>query len=57
MEGMEDIMSENIEETKTIRISLATWIKLNQMRGFNNCKTFEDTLIYLIKSNEKQSNN
>ena len=43
------------EDTKTIRISLNTWIRLNQMRGFNNCKTFEDTLIYLLDK-EKDEN-
>lgn len=40
-------MGERMEE-KTIRISLETWVRLNQMRGINGCKKFEDVIKYLL---------
>ena len=42
-------MEERMEE-KTIRISLETWVKLNQMRGINGCKKFEDVIKYLLNN-------
>lgn len=39
---------EDIEVTKTIRIGLDTWRELNNQRGLNNCKTFEDVIKYLL---------
>lgn len=38
-------MEERME--KTIRISLDTWVKLNQMRGIHG-KKFEDVIKYLL---------
>ena len=35
-------------EEKTIRISLETWVKLNQMRGIKG-KKFEDVIKYLLE--------
>lgn len=34
-------------EEKTIRVSLDTWVKLNQMRGIKG-KKFEDVIKYLL---------
>ena len=44
-----------MQENKTVRISLETWIKLNSMRGFNNCKNFEDVIKFLFSEYERKS--
>jgi len=46
-----------IEDTKTIRISLGTWMKLNNRRGLNGCSKFEDVVEYLIKIAEEKEKN
>lgn len=35
-------------EIKTIRTDKSTWLRLNELRGYNGCKTFQDTINFLL---------
>ena len=44
------LLKENGEEEtfKPMRIKKSTWIMLNKMKGYNGCKSFDDTINFLL---------
>ena len=44
---------DKIEEIKTVRISKSIWVKLNERRGHNGCRTFENVIEHLLDSDKK----
>lgn len=46
---------ESEEEIKTVRIKKSVWRKLNEKRGYNGCKTFEDTIEHLLDYYEENN--
>lgn len=41
------------EEIKTVRITKSIWRRLNEKRGHNGCRTFEDTIKHLLDNDSK----
>jgi hypothetical protein len=41
------------EEIKTVRITKGIWRRLNEKRGHNGCRTFEDVIEHLLNSENK----
>ena len=39
---------------KTIRVKLATWRKVNALRGYNECNSFEDVVEYLLNKEDSE---
>ena len=44
---------EQSEEIKTVRLCKSVWRRLNERRGYNGCKTFEDTIKHLLDNDNK----
>jgi len=44
---------ESEEEIKTVRISKPIWRRLNEKRGHNGCRTFENVIEYLLNNDNK----
>ncbi|KKL45860.1 hypothetical protein LCGC14_2351380 [marine sediment metagenome] len=45
--------SPSLKEIKTVRIGNLTWTKLNEKRGHNGCRTFEDVIKNLLDNDNK----
>lgn len=46
---------ETNEETKTLRVNLITWRRLNSYKGLYGLKTFENIINFLLDKLEKKN--